>query len=90
MIGAAGPMPGGTSRARGQHKWGLGDSHGPGVLAKPSVGEALGIAARLVMLGATNILTTPMGMPVIHTSYLSFRSAQRPQHCKYLEDRNQC
>ena len=88
MVGAAGQVPGRMYRARGQHNWALRDSYGPGVVAGPSAGGAPGIVARLLMSGATNILTTPMGMPVVHISYLSFRSAQRPQHCKYLEDRN--
>ena len=55
MDGAAGPVPRGMNRARGQHKWALCNFHGPEVVDEPSAGGALGIAARLLMLGPKSI-----------------------------------
>ena len=49
----------------------------PAALAESSAGEAQGIAARLLSSGAKIILTTPMGIPVTHTSYLHASSLQR-------------
>ena len=37
------------------YKWALRDFRGPGVVAEPSAGDALGIAARLLMSGTTRV-----------------------------------
>ena len=55
MYGAAGPVPGGMNRARGQHKCALCVSHGPEVVAEPNAGEAPGIAARVLMFDPKSI-----------------------------------
>ena len=63
MDSAAGPVPGAAGRACGLHKWALRDFHGPGVVAEPSAGGALGIAAHLLMSGAKSIAVMCVFMP---------------------------
>ena len=69
MDGAAGPVPRGVNRARGQHKWALCNFHGPEVDGEPSAGGALAIAARLLMLGPKSIAIMCVFMPATHLSY---------------------